>query len=280
MSPEDAAGEFDRGSGMLVRMWFTRRGRERRARLEAGFTDEWRELCARRFRWWRALSDDERARLEDRALALVVGADWEAANGFEVTDEMIGTIAVQAALLILELPEDSYRDVHSVIVHPSTVVLEGEHSQVDGLVSDDPMPIDGQAEYHGPVLVAWDEVLDEARHPGHGRNVVFHEFAHKLDMLDGTIDGTPSLGDPDAVARWVEVCTRVFDAVAEGRGGHVLSPYAGVNAAEFFAVATEAFFDDPRGLRHEHPDLYDVLADFYGQDPVARTPGDGAVNLA
>jgi hypothetical protein len=261
-------------------MWFTRRGRERRARLEAGFTDEWRELCARRFRWWRALSDDERSRLEDRALALVVGADWEAANGFEVTDEMIVTIAAQAALLVLELPEDSYRDVHSVIVHPTTVLLEGEHSQVDGLVSDDPMPIDGQAEYHGPVLLAWDEVLDEARHPGHGHNVVFHEFAHKLDMLDGTIDGTPPLTDPAAVARWVEVCTRVFDEVAEGRGGHVLSPYAGVNAAEFFAVATEVFFDHPRGLRHEHPDLYAVLADFYRQDPVARTPGDGAVNHA
>lgn len=251
-------------------MWFTRRGRERRARLDAGFTDEWRALCARRFRWWRALTDDERTRVEARALALVVGADWEAANGFEVTDEMIVTVAVQAALLILELPEDSYRDVRSVILHPSTVVLEGEHSQVDGLVSDDPMPVEGQAEYHGPVLLAWDEVLDEARHPGEGHNVVFHEFAHKLDMLDGTVDGTPPLDTDEQARRWVEVCTRIYTEVAEGRGGHVLSEYAGVNAGEFFAVATEAFFDDPHGLRHEHPDLYEVLGGYYRQDPAVR----------
>ena len=242
----------------------------RRQQLAAGFTDDWRSLCARRFGWWEPLTADERDRLERLALGLVVDADWEAARDFEITDEMRVTIAVQASRLVLELPDDPYRDVHAIVVHPTTLVLTGEHSQVEGLMSDGPMPVLGEASFNGPVLVAWDQVLDDARHPGTGRNVVFHEFAHKLDMLDGTTDGTPPLDTQEQFDRWVEVCTRVYEEVVEGRGGEVLDPYAGVNAAEFFAVATEAFFDDPRGLRHEHADLYGCLADFYRQDPAGR----------
>ncbi len=249
----------------------TRKHRHRRELLEAGFTDEWRAVCERRFRWWPSLSDDERSRLESIALGLVVDKDWEAARDFTVTDEMTVVIAAQAALLVIGLPiDDPYHDVHAIVVHPTTLVLTGEHSQVEGLVSDDPMEILGQAEYHGPVLVAWDQVLDDARHPGTGHNVVFHEFAHQLDMLDGTTDGTPPLATQEQFDRWVEVCTRVYEQVAAGAGGHALSSYAGVNPAEFFAVATETFFDDPHGLRAEHPDLYGCLADFYRQDPASR----------
>jgi Mlc titration factor MtfA (ptsG expression regulator) len=249
----------------------TRRHRLRRERLAAGFTDEWRDLCGRRFRWWSGLRDDERERLESVALGLIVGKDWEAARDFEVTEEMTVVIAAQAALLVIGLPDpDPYRGVHAIIVHPTTLVLTGEHSQVEGLVSDEPMPILGQAEYNGPVLVAWDQVLDDARRTGNGHNVVFHEFAHKLDMLDGTTDGTPPLASPEQFDRWVEVCTRVYEQVARGEGGRSLSSYAGVNPAEFFAVATEAFFDDPHGLSAEHPDLYGCLRDFYRQDPAVR----------
>jgi Mlc titration factor MtfA (ptsG expression regulator) len=248
----------------------TRRHRMRRERLDAGFLPEWRDLVATKLRWWATLTPAEQERLESLALAIVADKAWEAAQGFELRDEIMVLIAVQAALLILELPDDSYRDVHSIIVHPTTLVLTGEHSQVQGVVSDDPMPILGQAVYNGPVVIAWDSVVDEARHPGRGHNVVVHEFAHKLDMLDGTVDGTPPLATPDDLARWIEVCTRVYEDVAAGRGGAVLSPYAGVNPGEFFAVATETFFDNPHGLRSEHPDLYGVLGDFYRQDPASR----------
>lgn len=247
----------------------TKRRRRRRELFDAGFTDAWRDLCAARFAWWEDLDDGERDRLEAVALGLIAGADWEPANGFTLTEEMQVLIAAQAALLTVNLPfEDPYQDVHAIIVHPTTVVLDGEHSQVGGVVSDDPMPILGQAEYHGPVLVAWDEVADDVVHHGDGRNVVFHEFAHKLDMLDGTSDGTPPM-DAGLASRWVEVCTRVYEAVVVGSGGEVLDPYAGVNPAEFFAVVTEAFFDDPAGLRGEHSDLYRCFAEFYAQDPAS-----------
>lgn len=250
----------------------TRRHRLRRERLEAGFPDEWRDLCERRFRWWGALSAPERERLEQLTLRMVVDTTWEAARDFTLTDEILVTISAQACLLLLGLPYGGYSRVRSVIVHPTTLVVTGEHSQVPGIVSDSPMPVLGQAVDRGPVLVAWDEVLDDARHPGRSTNVVFHEFAHQLDMLDGTTDGTPVITDPDEYRRWVDVCTRTYREVEAGGGGRSLRPYAGVNPGEFFAVATEAFFDGPRTLRSEHPELYGVLADFYRQDP-ASWPG-------
>lgn len=248
----------------------TRHQRERRERLEAGFRPEWRELLAARMRTWQLLDDDERARLEMLTLQLLVELHWEAAADFELTDDIEVTIAADAAVLLLGLDDESFRGVRSVLVHPTTVVLQGEHSQVAGIVSDGPMPILGQADLHGPVLIVWDAVLSEARHPGSGHNVVFHEFAHRLDMLTGSADGTPPMSSVEQSERWVQVCTAAYQEVVEGRGGSVLRSYAGVNPAEFFAVATEAFFDAPVALRRERPELYDVLMGYYRQDTAAR----------
>jgi Mlc titration factor MtfA (ptsG expression regulator) len=251
-------------------MFETRHHRERRERLEAGFQAGWRDLLATRMRTWRLLDDAGRERLEQLTLQLLVELHWEAANGFALTEDIEVTIAADAALLLLGLPDDSFRRVRTVLVHPTTVMLSGEHSQVPGIMSDDPMPILGQADLHGPVLIVWDAVLSEARHPGSGHNVVFHEFAHRLDMLTGDADGMPPMAAADLAERWVSVCTDVYQRVADGRGGHVLRSYAGVNPAEFFAVATEAFFDAPLPLRGEHPELYEVLGCYYGQDPADR----------
>jgi Mlc titration factor MtfA (ptsG expression regulator) len=251
-------------------MFETRHHRERRERLGAGFQAGWRDLLSARMRTWRLLDDSERERLEQLTLHLLVELHWEAANGFALTEDIEVTIAADAALLLLGLPDDSFRRVRTVLVHPTTVVLSGEHSQVPGIMSDDPMPILGQADLHGPVLIVWDAVLSEARHPGSGHNVVFHEFAHRLDMLTGDADGMPPMADADLAERWISVCADVYQRVADGRGGQVLRSYAGVNPAEFFAVATEAFFDAPVPLRREHPELYEVLGSYYGQDPAGR----------
>ncbi len=250
----------------------TRRHRRRRQRYAAGFLPEWRDLLGRRVGHWALLSDDERARVEGLALTMIADIRWEAAHGFELTDEMRVIIAAQAAILLLGLPDDSFREVSSILVHPTTMVMEGPHSQLEGLMSDEPVELLGEAFYRGPVLIAWDTAKAEARHPGRGENVVFHEFAHALDMLDGTVNGTPPLPDQTALDRWVRVCTDVYEKVVVGAAGHSLRSYAGVNPAEFFAVATEVFFDAPHTLGEEHPDLYRVLADYYGQDPATRVP--------
>lgn len=245
----------------------TRRGRRRRIR-RAGFLPAWRDLLAERMAHWAVLDDAERARLERRTLDLLVGPRWEAADGFTLTEEMQVLIAAQAALIALGLPDDCYRGVTTIIVHPTTMVLRGPRVQVPGVVSDGPAPIIGQASDAGPVVIAWDAARCDARHPERGHDVVYHEFAHALDRLDGVLDGTPPLGSDERLRRWVEVCTAVYERVQPGDDA-VLGAYAGVNPAEFFAVATEAFFDRPLALRDAHPDLYEVLAGFYRQDPVA-----------
>ena len=260
-------------------MRFESRRKRRQRTLEAlEFADEWRVMLASKWKMWTLLNHDEQLRLEDLTVRFVASKRWEAANGFELTESMQVLIAAQACLLVLELEGDPYRGVGTILVHPTTVVLEGQRSTgTAGLVSSDPYPILGQAQFGGPTVLAWDTVSYEARHPARGQNVVYHEFAHKLDMIDGVLDGTPPLVEPQARARWVEVCTREFRALQRGNATGVLRDYGGENPGEFFAVATETFFSRPVAMRAVQPDLYGVLDGFYRQDPAARFPSVSAV---
>jgi Mlc titration factor MtfA (ptsG expression regulator) len=117
-------------------------------------------------------------------------------------------------------------------------------------------------------VLSWSAVRRGARFPQHGENVVFHEFAHRLDMLDGITDGTPPLGSDDAARRWAEVCTPAYERVVSGESA--LRSYAATNPAEFFAVATEVFFTRPDVLIEHERDLYAALRAFYRQDPERR----------
>jgi Mlc titration factor MtfA (ptsG expression regulator) len=217
------------------------------------------------------LTDDERALLEELIKVFVVDVRWEAAQGFVVTEEMQAVIAAQACLLVLglDLGLEPYRQVGSIIVHPRTVVLRGQRRVAGGMMSDAPFAISGQAHHRGPVLVVWSTAAFEARHPERGHNVVYHEFAHQLDMIDGTVDGTPPFADPAQRQRWVDVCTVEFEALRRGDES-VLRDYGAVDAGEFFAVATETFFSRPIELAEQKPQLYEVLRDFYRQDPAER----------
>lgn len=220
---------------------------------------------------WSLLDDDERARLEDLIKVFLVDKKWQAARGFELTDEIRLMISAMACLLILELEYDYYDPVRWIEVHPTTVVRTGLRGiGVSGVVSDSPLPILGEAAFDGPVVIAWDEASANARHPERGHNVVYHEFAHKLDMGDRLVDGTPRFEDAEARARWIEVCTVEFEALRDHAAGGLLDRYGGVNPAEFFAVVTEVFFDRPVLMQAEKPALYGVLQGFYRQDPAAR----------
>jgi Mlc titration factor MtfA (ptsG expression regulator) len=241
------------------------------ALLEAPFPDAWREIIERNVSHWRMLDAHEREELEETMLLLIVDKRWEAAQGFVLTDEIRVTIAAQAALLVLAIGYEAYRGVGLIIVHPTTMRLTGQRrGPASGTVTDAPTPVLGVAHYEGPVVVAWDAVLAGARHPEHGHNVVYHEFAHKIDMLDTVVDGTPPLEDQGQRDRWVEVCTAEYEAIRSGTDDGLLSGYAATNPAEFFAVATEVFFDRPIDFVAAKPDLYEVLSDFYRQDPAAR----------
>ena len=134
-------------------------------------------------------------------------------------------------------------------------------------------PISGQAFQQGPLILVWDAVLESIRHPGSGYNVVYHEFAHKLDMQDGVADGTPRLRDRGEYRDWVKTCSseylRLLTDVKKGRRTF-LDEYGATDEAEFFAVATEHFFDQPLPMIKSAPELYRVLKEYYRQDPARR----------
>lgn len=217
------------------------------------------------------LADVERERLLALTTEIVDTKRWEATDGIELTDDVLVTIAANAAIPILALDTGWYGNVHAIIVHSGSRESRGPRSGPGGaLVSDGPSRTIGETAPHaGPVAISWDAAFAESRRPRTGRNVVIHEFAHKIDMRDGYTDGVPPMRGDD-LAHWSDVLADEYER-ADGRPSDVvLRPYAWSNAAEFFAVATEAFFCTPAKVRKGKPELYGALADFYRQDPAGR----------
>ena len=253
--------------------WLTKR---RRAQiLEQPFPPEWEEIIGRNVAHFRLLDDGERERLRQLVQVFVHEKRWEGCGGLELTDEVRVTVAAEACLLLLGRDHSLYDDVESILVYPSTVQRpERPQSFFDNRIEvvEAPVALLGEAHGGGPVILAWDAVKSGARDPDDGRNVVFHELAHKIDMLDGVADGTPPLDDRGARRSWAEVCSEIYLALQDRDPDtrRVLDPYGATNEAEFFAVATESFFERPIALRDRLPDLYALLAEFYQQDPAER----------
>jgi Mlc titration factor MtfA (ptsG expression regulator) len=236
-----------------------------------GLPPEGPELVAQHLAVWPLLDDGERGRLLEVADELLSRKRWEAAREFELDDTVRVVIAAQAALLLLGLSTEHRRLVSGIVVHPTTVQAAGVRPGPSlGTVTADPLAVLGLAQDgRGPVVLAWDEALAGAHRQQPGHNVVLHEFAHKLDMVDGAIDGTPLL-PRDARDDWVAVCTEVYDDLVAGRPRPPMRWYGATNPGEFFAVATEVFFEQPVELATSEPALYEVLTRFYRQDPAAR----------
>jgi Mlc titration factor MtfA (ptsG expression regulator) len=236
--------------------------------------DDLRRYVGRWLGQWPTLSRDEQEHLLALTTALVDGLRWEASHGFEVTADMQAAISAHAALLVLAFDDglDSYLDVSSVIIHPSTIVRTGTRYVGGGLFSDGADPVIGEAHHQGPVLVSWDAAAEHAREPWRGESVLLHEFAHRLDMLDGISDGTPPIDSTLALDDWARVCTDSLRRLRRNEEPSVLRQYAATNPSEFFAVATEVFFTRPTALRDENPELYRVLRDYFRQDPARRRP--------
>lgn len=222
------------------------------------------------------LDDAERAHLHALVQVFIAEKHWEGAGGLDLTDEILVTVSAQACLLLLGLPHNYYRNVQSIVVYPSTVVAPPRRP---GFFETALEPVEqghaiiGQAFQQGPVIIIWDAALRGGRHPESGHNVVYHEFAHKLDMLTGAADGTPPLRDREEYRDWVRTCSheylRLRSDVEKGRKSF-LDAYGATSEAEFFAVATEQFFDQPLGMMEHAPELYRVLREYYRQDPSVR----------
>lgn len=239
-----------------------------------GLPTNWQDILSARSAQWGLLDSGERDLLGSRAEFLLRAKRWEAARGTTLDDEVRTLVAAHAGLVVLGLDESWFDSVGTIVVRrgamrrPAPVPGWG---RVAGVVQGSPSPVDGEAHHgNGPVMVNWTSARREAANPRWGRDVVIHEFVHKLDMRDGVVDGTPPIDDDAARQRWIEVCTAEFESVRAGSAGPPLRPYAATNPGEFFAVASESFFTRPIELAVAKPNLYAVLRAFYAQDPAAR----------
>jgi len=252
-----------------LRGWWGARG------AAAPFPDAWRRILQRNMRHFSYLDAEEQARLCQRIQRFVAEKYWEGCGGLQLDDEIRVTIAGQACLLVLGYEGVLYANVETILVYPSAVKprrVEEPIFAAPRIVPDEQVLL-GEAHRRGPVILTWDAVRRGGIHPELGHNVVYHEFAHKLDMLDGAVDGVPPLASREQHERWLAVCRQAYEELRQGvdRGLETfLDPYGLSDQAEFFAVATEAFFDEPVRLRFLHPELYSVLSEFYRQEPAAR----------
>jgi Mlc titration factor MtfA (ptsG expression regulator) len=244
----------------------------------APFPPAWRILLHRNMRFWSGLTADEQARIEDEIRFFIAERHWEGCGGLTLTEEMKVIIAAQACRLLLGRPGERYANVTTILVYPSgyftgpqpTPVLGGPSTRV---VPGGGTPVLGQAHDRGPVILSWRHTLEGALMDEDGENLVLHEFAHKLDMANGVVDGTPAMDSAEQAREWHEVMTSARDRLAHDPRyglGAPLRIYALTNPAEFFAVATEVFFERPQDMDEWDPDLYRVLARWYRQDPKAR----------
>lgn len=246
----------------------------RRSRLRARpFPSAWNEILERNFPADFTLSDVEASELRARIQIFIAEKNWEGCGGLELTEEIKVTIAAHACLLVLGMEEEYFDRVATVLVYPESYATPQPIFHEDGTIDESRRETLGEAWYRGPVILAWAEVLESARTPDDGRNVTIHEFAHKLDMLGGRIDGTPPLETAEAYRRWGVVMTKEYDRLVEAsdRGeSTLLDEYGTIDEGEFFAVASECFFEQSVRMSKTHPRLYGVLRDFYRQNPAAR----------
>lgn len=212
------------------------------------------------------LAADERARLRQLAREFIADKEWSAARGLQLTPGIQLTIALQACLPILRLGLDWYAGWVGIVVYPGDFVIPRQLIDEDGVVHEFDDEVMGEAWHGGPVLISWFEQPEDAD----GINVVIHEFAHKLDMKSGEADGMPPLHGDMSKRRWIEVMSAAFEDLQQrvDNGEHTpLDPYAADLPTEFFAVASEAFFEEPQMLKDEYPEVYEQLTLFYRQDP-------------
>jgi len=249
------------------------REHRRKQLLEQPFPQDWLPFLDENIGHYAYLSDEERACLRSDLRIFAAEKNWEGCGGQEITDEVKVTISAQACLLLLNLEHDYFANVESILVYPTAYVAREQTVGPDGVVDEEMSSRLGEAWLTGPVILSWMDVKSGGMNERDGRNVVLHEFAHKLDLGQGGVDGVPRLHDDAQYERWAEVMSAEYeDLVEDAEKGHasLLDQYGATNAGEFFAVATECFFEKGRQMRSRHPDLYEVLKSYYRQDTAAR----------
>ena len=248
-----------------LRAW--RRERIRRRPFPAA----WRDVLRRRMPLYARLPANLQWQLKKHVQVLVAEKPFIGCAGLVIDDEIRVLIAAQAALLLLNRRADYFGNLRAILVYPGAFVVERSQGDGSGLTHESRRALSGESWQQGQVILSWDDVLSGAANADDGHNVVIHEFAHQLDQERGRANGAPWLGARDRYARWASVLGAEFVALqqrlARGESG-LIDAYAATDPAEFFAVVSEHFFEQPAALAAGHPALYGELVHCYRTDPL------------
>jgi Mlc titration factor MtfA (ptsG expression regulator) len=250
-------------------MGFLREWRRKRTLKSARLDDALWNRVAGKLSFLRGLPDEDAARLKQLVVLFLAEKEMHGAHGFQLSDEIRLSIALQACLPILNLGLDVYGDWVGVIVYPGEFRVRKEEVDEMGVVHTFEEELAGEAWPGGPVILSWEDVGMSER----GYNVVIHEFAHKIHMDGGGDESYPAARDGMDAAKWrktLEEAYQRFCAEVDSGEPTFIDPYAAEHPAEFFAVMSEAFFTESAVLARDWPELYAQLAAFYRQDPAEK----------
>lgn len=245
----------------------------RRKRLRAQpFSSEWLSILRRRVPYYRLLPPDLQAQLRGHIQVFIAEKQFIGCDGLNITDEMRVTIAAQACLLILNRRTDYYPKLERILVYPGAFMVKKQEIDEAGVLLEYQDALSGESWGDGQVILSWEDAVEDARYFGDGRNVVIHEFAHQLDQEKGEATGAPILTRAEHYQPWSEALGTEFEHLrqqADAELDTLFDYYGAENPAEFFAVITEVFFEQPQEMAQRHPELYRQLKFFYRVDPLS-----------
>lgn len=252
-------------------MWLFKKWRRKRIASQA-FPLGWLGIITKNVQFYRRLSPNDQKELRWHILIFLAEKRFVGCGGLEITDEIKVTIAAQACILLLHRKTDYYPGLRTILVYPAAYVAKDTRRLPGGVVEEGFDVRLGESWHRGSVVLSWDDVRRDAADIHDGHNVVFHEFAHQLDSSFGRGDSSAVLQRPSSFIAWARVLHKNYEKLQRDLGSArptLLGPYAGENPAEFFAVATEYFFERPKELQKIYPDLYQELKNFYHQNPAS-----------
>jgi len=237
--------------------------------LSRPFPQPWLATVKSRLPFFDRLRREEQQQMLDLIQLFLAAKTFYGCGGLEISDEIRVTIAAEACLLLLNRSTGIYPELHYILVYPDAFVARHDKQHPDGTSSSEIHGLLGESWEQGKVILSWDDVVKGASDFHDGHNVVLHEFSHQLDSESGNTNGAP-LMPLQSLRTWSRVFTHEFEQLNAAAAHHhraVMDYYGATNPAEFFAVATETFFEKPHQLQERHPDLYRELGSYYRVDP-------------
>ncbi len=252
---------------ILLKPQWIKRKRQQVASLP--FPKKWREILRKNVPYFYGMPSDLQLQLKQHILIFLNEKQFYGFEGIEINDEIKVTIAAQACLLLLNRKTNYYPKLKSIYVYPAAFITTHSHKDGAGVLQSNERVLSGESWELGKVILSWHDTKAGAQDANDGQNVVIHEFAHQLDQETGAANGAPYLRHNNQKC-WSKVLSNEYEKLrfqTKTNQSTLLDSYGATNPAEFFAVASEVFFEQPKSLLAQHKSLYLQLKGLYQVDP-------------